>query len=102
LLIQDVAIRACDDHIHDIVDSHEPFDKLTKRHRVFRDEASKPKAIVVHDVGEQNGPELLQVVRHGRPPRFHEIPAQRRTREDENEAEEGDELRAQADEPERG
>jgi hypothetical protein len=81
-----------------MVDGHETLDEFMKRLTIFRDEASKPKMIIIHSAREQDSSELLQAVRHGLPPLFDEVPAQGRTSEDENEAEEDDELRAQADE----
>jgi hypothetical protein len=90
--VQNIAIRTGNDHIDRTFDGHEPVDELSKDRRVFSDEASKPEVLIAHRVGQKDRSDLLQVLGHRLASRFDEVPAQRRTGEDKNKAEKGDEL----------
>ena len=80
-------VRAGDDHIHHILDSHEAFHELLERGAIFRHEACILEVFIVYDAREEDRSQLLEVVGHRLSPLFDVVPAQGRTGDDEDEAE---------------
>jgi hypothetical protein len=80
-------VRAGDDHIHDILDSHEAFDELLERVAIFRHEACISEMFIVYDARKEDRSQLLEVAGHRLSPLFDVVQAQGRTGDDEDEAE---------------
>jgi hypothetical protein len=87
LLGEEVAVRPGDDHIHHILDGQEAIDELLERGAVFSHEACIEEMLIAHYAREKNGSQLPEAVVHRLSPILDEVPAQARTGDDENQAE---------------
>jgi hypothetical protein len=59
-----------------VIDGHKTFHELIERDAILKHDPRNPKMIVLHGIGQQNGPQFFQVVSHGLASGFNEIPAQ--------------------------